>query len=242
LIRPGWFYDVQQQGEGIVDVTTHLVDLVMWACFPDQIIDYTKDMELLKARRWATPISREQFERSTTLKEFPDYLKSVQGAEGTLSVFANGEITYKLRGIHAKVSVVWNFEAPPGGGDTHYSVMKGTQALLQIRQGKEQNYRPELYVQAAPGANAETVGRELAKAVQELQSRYPGIAVQEQSGLWQIVIPDSYRNGHEAHFAQVTEKFLKYVTMGKMPDWETPNMLAKYYLTTQALELARQGK
>src|SRR5690606_24787688 len=26
LVRPTWFYDTQQQGEGLVDVTTHLVD------------------------------------------------------------------------------------------------------------------------------------------------------------------------------------------------------------------------
>ena len=37
LIRPEWFFDVNQQGEGIVDVTTHLVDLVQWECFPGRI-------------------------------------------------------------------------------------------------------------------------------------------------------------------------------------------------------------
>jgi hypothetical protein len=242
LIRPGWFYDVRQQGEGIVDVTTHLIDLVMWASFPEQSIDYKKDIELLKARRWATKISREQFERSTTLKDFPDYLKPILDSSGAISVYANGEIIYKLRGIHSKVSVTWNYEAPTGAGDTHYSIMKGTQALLQIRQGKEQNYQPELYVQAAAGVDPAAVGRELRKAVQGLQTKYPGIAVQEQGKLWQIIIPGSYRNGHEAHFAQVTERFLKYLTAGKMPDWETPNMLAKYNLTTEALELARKAK
>jgi len=30
LKRPAWFFDTSQQGEGIVDVTTHLVDLVQW--------------------------------------------------------------------------------------------------------------------------------------------------------------------------------------------------------------------
>ena len=34
LKRPQWFFDVRQQGEGIVDVTTHLVDLVQWEAFP----------------------------------------------------------------------------------------------------------------------------------------------------------------------------------------------------------------
>jgi len=28
LVRPAWYYDVEQQGEGIVDIATHLVDLV----------------------------------------------------------------------------------------------------------------------------------------------------------------------------------------------------------------------
>jgi len=39
LQRPGWFYDVTQEGEGIVDVTTHLVDLIQWSCFPNQILN-----------------------------------------------------------------------------------------------------------------------------------------------------------------------------------------------------------
>ena len=33
LIRPAWYYDTAQQGEGIADVTTHLIDLVQWQCF-----------------------------------------------------------------------------------------------------------------------------------------------------------------------------------------------------------------
>ena len=40
LLRPAWFFDVEQQGEGIVDVTTHLVDLVQWECFPEQVLEY----------------------------------------------------------------------------------------------------------------------------------------------------------------------------------------------------------
>jgi hypothetical protein len=34
LKRPGWYFDTNQQGEGLVDVTTHLVDLIQWECFP----------------------------------------------------------------------------------------------------------------------------------------------------------------------------------------------------------------
>ena len=37
LKRPAWFFDVSQQGEGMVDVTTHLVDLIQWEAFPEVI-------------------------------------------------------------------------------------------------------------------------------------------------------------------------------------------------------------
>ena len=38
LVRPPWFFDVEQQGEGIVDVNTHLVDLVQWEAFPEIVL------------------------------------------------------------------------------------------------------------------------------------------------------------------------------------------------------------
>ncbi len=53
---------------------------------------------------------------------------------------------------------------------------------------------------------------------------------------WKVNIPKKYHVGHEAHFGQVTEKYLGYLVDGKLPDWEVPNMIAKYYKTTQALK------
>jgi len=38
--RPAWFFDVDQQGEAVPDVGTHLVDMVQWELFPDQPIDF----------------------------------------------------------------------------------------------------------------------------------------------------------------------------------------------------------
>ena len=73
LLRPAWFFDVEQQGEGIVDVTTHLVDLVQWECFPEQILN-TADIKMVSARRWPTLISKEEFKGVTGLEDYPDYL------------------------------------------------------------------------------------------------------------------------------------------------------------------------
>jgi predicted dehydrogenase len=242
LIRPAWFYDTAQQGEGIVDVTTHLVDLIFWECFPDQAIALT-DVELLKARRWPTNVSKEQFAKSTNTPEFPDYLQSKLDPQGNLRLFSNGEFTFKVRGVHAKTSVTWNYEAPAGTGDTHFSVMKGTKAIATIKQGKEENFKPELYVTPTNAKDKAAVGEELKKAVEALQAKYKGIALKDTTDGWQIVIPETFRDGHEAHFSMVASKYFKFLEAGKLPDWEVPNMLAKYYVTTQALKLAlKQGQ
>ena len=39
-IRPAWFFDTNEQGEGLNDIGTHLVDLVQWTLLPDSAIDY----------------------------------------------------------------------------------------------------------------------------------------------------------------------------------------------------------
>ncbi len=240
LTRPPWFFDVEQQGEGIVDVTTHLVDLVQWQLFPGEIIDYKNDIEMLHARRWPTKLTPAQFERVTGLPEYPDYLR--QYTEGdTLVVYANGEMLYKLRGKYAKVSVAWDYVAPEGGDDTHYSVMRGTRSDLIIRQGKEQNYRPVLYVSLKDETDPGDFGNMLQNAVTvDLADNYPGMDIKrEEERVWSVSIPDKYRIGHEAHFGQVMERFLQYLVDGKLPDWEVPNMISKYYTNISALEMAR---
>jgi predicted dehydrogenase len=233
LIRPDWFFDVSIEGEGIVDVTTHLVDLIQWEAFPEVKLD-TSDVKMLSAKRWATTMTLDEFKKVTGLASFSDILqKDVKN--GKLDVFANGEMNYTLKGKHAKASVIWNYQAPEGSADTHYSMMRGTKANLVIRQGKEENYRAALYVQLIDSELPQ-----LEKAVKEtLQANYPGIDLMKMpSGEYQVVVPDSYHNGHEAHFAQVTEKFLEYYQNGKLPDWEVPNMITKYYTNMKAREFA----
>jgi len=238
--RPGWYFDTTQQGEGIVDVTTHLLDLVMWQCLPEQLIDYHRDIEIKKARRWPTLITKQQFSKVTRLDDFPDYLKTKLDGQGRLPCYANGEIIYKIKGIYAKVSVAWHYQAPKGGGDTHYSIMRGTKANIIIKQGAEQNYRPELYVQPAAGASADDLMPAIAKAVLDMQDKYPGVSLKEQDEQWHIQIPDKYRLGHEAHFRDVTERYLKYLKQHRLPEWEVDFIKAKYYTTTRALEMARR--
>jgi hypothetical protein len=75
-----------------------------------------------------------------------------------------------------------------------------------------------------------------------VQARYPGIELKKQAKGWEVIIPEKYKDGHEAHFGRVTEKYLGYLRNGNMPKWEVPNMIAKYYTTTTALALAMKSK
>ncbi|GET33978.1 oxidoreductase [Prolixibacter bellariivorans] len=236
--RPAWFFDVEQQGEGLVDVGTHLVDLVQWTCFPNQALQKA-DVQILKASHWSTQVTTDEFEKVTGIADFPSYLDKYI-VENQLEVMANGEMTYQLKGVNARVKVEWNYEAPEGGGDTHYSFMRGKLCDLVIRQGKEENYLPTLYVEAHSEVDLGTFTGNLEKAVIQ-DMPITGLSLEKTGDrAWKVVIPEQYRVGHEAHFAQVTEKYLQYLVKGKMPSWEVPNMITKYYTTTEGLRMARR--
>lgn len=236
LRRPAWFMDVSQQGEGIVDVTTHLVDLVQWECFPDQAIDYTKDIIVNTAKRWTTDMTLSEFSAITRLDSFPFYLNKSIISDTILQIYCNGETKYTIKGIHAKTSVVWNFKAPEGTGDTHYSIMRGTKANLVIRQGSDEKFQPTLYIEPVQKIV------DVPGSFKKVQAKFPGVDLRKSIHGWQVIIPEKYKEGHEAHFGRVMEKFLEYLKNKNMPTWEVPNMLAKYYTTTKALELAVKTK
>lgn len=236
LVRPPWFFDVSEEGEGIVDVTTHLVDLIQWEAFPDQIID-TSEIEMLSARRWPTLVSQSEFTQATGLSVFPDYLKK-DLVNDTLMVYCNGEMNYRIKDTYAKVSVLWNYMAPEGTSDTHYSIMRGTKSDLIIRQGPEENYRPVLYIETK---EMDGFDEQLNEALNNnINPLFPGTTLTPmEEGLWRVNIPEQFKVGHEAHFAQVTENYLKYLESSKMPPWEVPNIITKYYTTMEAYKMAK---
>jgi predicted dehydrogenase len=240
-LRPAWFFDTSQQGEALADVGTHLVDLVPWMLFPEQAIDYHRDIQVLAARRWPTLLSREELERVTGEKGIPPLLAPAF-RDGRLPFEANTAVSYTLRGIHVQLTARWNYEAPEGGGDTHFAAVRGSRARVEIRQGAEQRYRTELYVIPVRGADMGAVRAALESRLQSLQGRLPGLGVEALGNELHVLIPDALRTSHESHFAQVTSKFLSYLAdRASLPRWERANMLAKYYVTTRGTELSRQS-
>ena len=227
LKRPEWYYDTKVQGEGIVDVTTHLVDLVQWETFPG--VRFSKsDVEIVSAKTWPTMISPEQFKTSTggTI------------ASG-IAVEANGEFTWKLKGVHCKVSVAWNFMAPAGTGDTHYSLMRGTKAELVIAQGAKEKYKPVLYVRSR--GNADATRKALDAALARIARDWPGVAAEPdaEKGVWKIVYPGKYDVGHEAHFSQVVRMYLDWMKAGRQDPDYIDNMIVKYHTIVEAWKKSR---
>lgn len=65
LQRPAWYYDTRQQGEAIVDVNTHLVDLVQWGRPSRMSRSLQQTSRWSKLRVWPTAVTLEQFKKST---------------------------------------------------------------------------------------------------------------------------------------------------------------------------------
>ena len=124
LLRPVWFFDIRQKGEGLTDVGTHLVDLVQWMLLPDQPIDLNSEIEVLQGARWPTVLTREQFQRVTGEREFSDCLREAV-KDQHLEYFANNRVHYTIRGLHVQLDIKWEFEAPPGSKDTELAIFRG---------------------------------------------------------------------------------------------------------------------
>jgi predicted dehydrogenase len=234
LRRPAWFFDVNEYGEGLADVGTHVVDLVQWTAFPHDAIDYRKDIHLIGGRRWPTVISKPDFERVTGEPQFPASL-AAHIKDGKLNYACNNTVHYTVRGSHVFLDIRWNWESDTG--DVYEASFRGTKSRIELRQGAAQHFIPELYVVSKDPEVMAALDRWAAA----MQKTFPGLAVEKQSGEASIVIPAKYRVGHEDHFAQVTNRFFDYLKApATLPAWEQSNMLVKYFVSTRGVEIARE--
>ena len=235
LVRPAWYFDIDVQGEGIVDTTIHLVDMTQWMLFPGNPIDYQKDIELIEARRWATGVPLDKFAKITGSSQFPpavhEYVK-----DDILNYFCNGELIYRIKGVPVHLREIWNLDEPPGGGDTHRSLMKGTRSDLMIRQLPEQGFKTELLV--VPGENRRQVEEAVQECLRNWSDRYPGLSAIPEKNALLIEIPDNLRTTHEQRFCQVRDAFLEHLDPGTEPAEHRACTIAKYTLLAEAREKA----
>ena len=240
-IRPSWFFDIDEQGEGLNDIGTHLVDLVQWTLFPDTSLDYRTDARVLHAQRWPTVIPEAEFRRVTGESRFPAELAAAV-KDGALECYCNTLVSYSLRGVFTKLNVIWDWEASEPSGDTHFAVYRGTRSRIEVRQTRVDKFRPELYVIPTDRVSHSQVLAAVRARLAAVQREFPGVTADDRGTEIHVAIPDAFRVGHEAHFGQVLTEFLKYLHDRRtLPVWERPNMLAKYYVSTAGTELSHAG-
>jgi predicted dehydrogenase len=238
LVRPHWYFDTAVQGEGIVDVTTHLVDLAQWMIDGSKPLNYGRDVELLSARQWPTAVPRDVFARITGLQDFPEPLRG-NVVDGALQYRCNAQFSYRLKGVSVRLESLWNLAIPEGGGDTHYAIARGTRANLVIDQGPDTGFLTLLSVH--PATAGADYARALEKAVTSLQDVFPRLGFEPAGSAYRISIPSALRTTHEEHFAAVLDQFLAYLDRGQWPDNLGPDLVTKYTLLARAAELSRRG-
>ena len=227
--RPPWYFDVHQQGDALADIGTHLADRVHGTLFPDRALDCHQDIAIGAVRRWPTMINLAQFRQVTGEPDFPAYLGATV-AGGTLAYHCNAHLDYAVRGVHVGLDMVWEMVEPPGGGDSHTEIWRGTNARIELRHGPAEGWKAQLYV--VPLGDIE---RALERRIVALAETYPGLGLERRDAAWRIVIPDALRISHDTQFHELTKAFLARVERkDALSAVEQANLLAKYHVTTAA--------
>jgi predicted dehydrogenase len=238
VFRPDWWYDVRESGEGLADVGTHLADLAMWLLFPDQPIDYRRDVLVHDATRWPTVLDSEQYQVLTGRTSFHPALVEHWVRGSVFQYFGNGTTFFTLRGVNVRLTVQWEFATTADGPEPQSVVARGTRSTVSVVPGV--GNEPELTVVPAPGA-FEPVADAVRRQCDEWQTDLPGVTVTEGDNCLTVTIPPAGRRSHADHFTAALREFVRYVQFPRsLPAWERPNLLAKYFLTTKAVEIARK--
>lgn len=236
LVRPWWWFDPDVSGEAMADVGTHLADLAIWFVAPDQPVDYATQVQVLAADRTPLLLSEDEYRQVTRQAGFAPELRS-RVVNGQLYYAGNNSVTFALRGVHVRLATAWEFDAP--AGESHQSFARGTRATVSVRQ--QPSGRSELFVAATNPAERAEVRKKLRDKCDQLQREFVGMSVLDLGAESQIIIPESWRATHEDHFGAVMDEFVRYFHAPRaVPPWERPNALARYYITTKAVEMARR--
>jgi predicted dehydrogenase len=239
LQRPVWWFDPAVAGEGLTDVGTHLVDLSLWLLFPDQPLLYRADMEVLEAERWPTAVDRDSFREITGRPDFPPELAHLRDG-GHLTYWGNGTVLFRLRDRFVRFTARWGVRADGSDGDTHLAIARGSRATVTVRHDPAFGLGPQVLVTPSTALAQRDVRAAVDAHCRRWSKQCPGYEAVDSGEQIHIRVPEAARTGHESHFASVLGEFVTYFRdRSCIPRWEWPNLLAKYYLTTRAVELAR---
>ena len=223
LVRPPWYFDVTQQGEGLTDVTTHYVDQVLLIAQAAQQPLTPGEVRLVRAQRWTTAVPAEDYTAITGTPAFPS---AVTGAvrDGVLHLAANGELEFTCRGLSARIRAEWRLRAADAAGDFHRARFHGTRADLELDGSASAGSR----LRIRPRGDAAA----LRAALTAWAAGHPGVMLEDEPDA--VTVRPARISGHEEHFAAVLDHFLVQIDHGPQPAWERAALNERYRLLAEA--------
>ncbi len=234
LIRPHWYFDTAVQGEGIVDVTTHKVDLAQWLVGDGSPYSYARDVSLIAAEQWPTVVPLDVFRKVTGLDGFPAALANHVNDQA-LHYDCNAKIQFRLRSVPVEIESRWDLAVPEGGGDSHTVIARGTRCDVVAANGPDTDFAAKVSVTNVVENRATVLA--LRRRVEALSTKAPGLDMRADPDGFEILIPKRLVAGHEAHFAAVLDQFLTYADAGDWPASLGPDLATKYTLLARARSL-----
>lgn len=239
LIRPDWYYDVAVQGNGLVDIQTHMIDQAMWFVLGDQPIDDQVVIELESARLWSTPVPKDLFARSTGLSDYTTELKRYLDIDGVLQLQCNSEINWSINGVKVRTVAEWREIEPDDGGDIHTVTLHGNNCRVEAVQSAESDFFPWVDLYADDDESRSKLSEALQQCCDEwAEDQFPRIGFSELRAGFHMLIPRALDRGHESHFALVREQFLNYLDDGGVPEQISRRACLRYRLLGEAHAMA----
>ena len=220
---------------------THLVDLVPFLLFPDQAVDMGK-IHLVAAKRWPTVLPRDQLLRVLGEKSVPATL-AARMKDDRLDYYCNTRVDYVLNGLHVRLDVRWDYEAPPGrrryplrGGAREPGPGRGaTGRRAEVSDRGLPRAQPRGGPAGGAGGRAEARSRPSPRGT-------PASPWKPRGKSFTSWFPTRIAPGTRPTSPRSRKGFLEYLKdPAAMPPFEKANMLAKYLVTTSGTELSRQG-
>ena len=226
VVRPPQYFDTRWQGEGIVDVTTHLVDMVHWLMRPDKSVS-ADDIHMMNATRWVTKVPQADFEAITKTKETTPFL-----------VYCNGEFAYTLDGRVVVIKDSWDLK---GQDDSHYSTIEGSNIRVEVIKGPNDKYQQVFLTPKVDSIQG--LLRGFCGDLVKRDKGFEGVSFMKEGERFQLSLPGNLYTTHFQHFGEVATQALRYLAgQDQFPrELEYARLLTKYHVTTTALKIARGG-
>ena len=244
LRRPPWFFDVDQQGEGLSRRRHAPGRSGAVGPLPRPADRRSTDVATRAApagcRRCS---SRADFQKVTGEADFPAVPGRAASSSGQLLYYCNTTRLVRAARRPRVAERRLGLRGRPGAGRPAPSPASAARAsFVEVRQGEAETASAR-GVRRPARRRPRPASADAVRGSRRCRTAIPGVGVESRrrrAAGWRS--PTGCRVGHEAHFGEVTRQFLAYLAdPARLPAWEEANMLAKYHVTTHGVRLARAG-